>query len=243
MSILITLCARGGSKGLPKKNIKSLNGQPLLHYSIELARQFSENQPDSIIELSTDDPSILSCAKDAKLQTDYLRPNELGSDTAGKIPVIKDLFCYAEEKYQLLFDYIIDLDVSSPLRTLNDLENAFEQLKQHETALNIFSVSKSRKNPYFNMVEKENTGDFVRLVKDRGEILGRQRAPEVFEMNASFYIYRREFFIGGNNSAITERSLAFTMNHTCFDIDSPEDFKIMEIMLKEGMINFDFGQK
>ena len=242
MAILVTICARGGSKGLPKKNILPLNGMPLIHYSIKIAQRLQKHYPDTVIELSTDSQEIQAVAQEAGLKTTYTRPNPLASDTSGKIAVIEDLLRFSEKQYQTTFDFIIDLDVSAPLRTVEDVHEAFEMLQAHNEALNIFSVSEARKNPYFNMVEPSGKGDFVQLVKQKEEVLGRQAAPAVYEMNASFYIYKRSFFTQGCTSAVTSQSLAYVMEHTCFDIDSREDFNQMEYMLQAGIIPIDFGQ-
>lgn len=243
MRILITICARSGSKGLPHKNIKPLNGSPLLHYSIRMAQNLQKHiEGEVFIELSTDSDKIKEIATEAGLTTHYSRPDELASDHAGKVAVIEDVYKYSQDHYSRAFDYVIDLDVSAPMRTQEDVLSAFHQLKNTPQALNIFSVSPARKNPYFNMVEKSGEDNFVHLVKAKGEFLGRQAAPSVYEMNASFYIYTKEFFRKGCSSAITDRSLAFVMDHSSFDIDNYEDFRIMEVMLQEGMIDFDFGQ-
>jgi CMP-N-acetylneuraminic acid synthetase len=236
MRILITICARGGSKGIPGKNIKTLNGIPLISYSINIAKKFVEKHGGEIV-LSTDDSYIKNVASDFGLQCDYIRPAYLAKDTAGKIDAINDVINYQQKGNQNYFDYIIDLDVTSPLRTLIDLEEAFEILINNPEAYNIFSVSPANRNPYFNMVEEHSDG-FVKLVKFKNIIKSRQEAPAVYDMNASFYIYRRSFFERGLKTAITEKSLAYVMSHLCFDLDHPHDFVIMEILLKENLLDF-----
>ena len=127
------------------------------------------------------------------------------------------------------YDYILDLDVTSPLRTFVDISEAFEMLKSKPEALNIFSVNSASRNPYFNMVENNQDG-FVKLVK-KGGFLSRQNAPEVFEMNASIYWYRRTFFDLNTHTPVTDKSLIFQMNHICFDIDQQIDFDFMEYLI------------
>src|SRR5690606_8284461 len=107
----------------------------------------------------------------------------------------------------------------------------------NKEALNIFSVSKSHKNPYFNVVELKEDG-FCKLVK-QSEIKSRQAAPLVYDMNASFYIYRKAFFDKNLKSAITQKSLIFLMNHTCFDIDERLDFEIMEFLFSQNKLEFE----
>ena len=129
MNVLLTICARGGSKGIPGKNIRPLNGKPLLQYSIETARAFAQTLTSCGLALSTDDEKIRETAAAAGLRTDYLRPAALGSDTAGKIDVLSDLLKYEENRAGIKFDYLIDLDVTSPLRTVEDLHAAFQKLR------------------------------------------------------------------------------------------------------------------
>ena len=193
MRILITICARGGSKGIPGKNIRLLDGKPLIGYTIETASKFAE-QKDCIIGLSTDSDEIKEVARKFGLATEYTRPTPLATDSAGKVDTIRDILLYEENKSNLAFDYILDLDVTSPLRTIRDLEEAFDILQSDAKALNLFSVNHANKNPYFNMVEQKENG-YYGLVK-KGEFLSRQSAPPIYELNASFYFYRRAFLKG-----------------------------------------------
>ena len=149
MNILITICARGGSKGIPGKNIKLLNGKPLIEYTIGSALDFAKKY-NSKVALSTDDENILSICNSLGLHTKYKRPLELSTDNAGKIDTINDLLLFEEKEENTSFDYILDLDVTSPLRTQSDLMEAFKILDNDKNALNIFSVNKANKNPYFN---------------------------------------------------------------------------------------------
>ena len=236
MNILITICARGGSKGIPNKNIKPLNGIPLIAYTIKTGLQFAEKY-NADFSLSTDSEEIRTVAAKYGLLSNYQRPVELASDTAGKISVIKHLMDFEEKGRRKHYDFIIDMDVTSPLRNLNDLECAFIQLQKHNNALNIFSVSPANRNPYFNMVEQLDD-EFVCVVKNLGEIKSRQDAPKVFDMNASFYIFKKDFFKEGWEIATTDHSLAYIVPHICFDIDNPIDFIFMEILLKKRLLDF-----
>lgn len=235
MNILITICARGGSKGIPGKNIKNMAGKPLINYSIDQGVKFAIGKK-CVIGLSTDSSEIIEAAKSAGLVTDYRRPEALATDTAGKLGVIADLIKFEEEKRQLKFDYIIDLDVTSPLRTNDDIEAALQIIMEDEHAINIFSVNPANRNPYFNMVEKNKEG-YYELCK-KGDFITRQSAPKVYDMNASFYVYRRNFFDTAFSSAITSRSLIYEMPHICFDLDHPIDFEFMEYLLENQKLDF-----
>jgi CMP-N,N'-diacetyllegionaminic acid synthase len=236
MNILITICARGGSKGIPGKNIRLLNGKPLIAYTIETANKFAANYK-SDIALSTDNIEIKKTAAAFGLQTSYERPEELATDTAGKTDAISDVLHYMERMSSKTYDYIIDFDVTSPLRNTQDVEKAYMQLLKNDNALNIFSVSPAKRNPYFNMVE-ENANGFFSTIKDGKVFKSRQEAPMVFDMNASFYIFRRKFFSDNWRTAVTNASLASILPHICFDLDEPEDFLIMEILMQQNLLDF-----
>lgn len=238
MTLLITICARGGSKGIPGKNIKPLNGKPLIGYSIDLAKQIQSKYNNVTISLSTDSEDIINVAKKCGLLTDYKRPDYLASDTVGKIDAIKDILLFTEKKEQIKYDYVLDLDVTSPLRNLDDIENAFRVIQADSNALNLFSVSEAGRSPYFNMVEKKGNGYFSQVKKNQGNVFTRQSAPKVYDMNASFYIYRGVFFDLGYKGAITDRSLIYTVPHICFDLDHPIDFEIISFLIENNKLDF-----
>jgi len=235
MNVLITLCARAGSKGIPGKNIKPLNGKPLLVYSLNSAKQFAERYRCHIV-ISTDDEQVKKIAAQLGVYTEYIRPTKLATDTAGKIDTIADVLAYEEQRNGLQYDYVLDLDITSPLRTIEDLVRAFEMIDSDKAALNIFSVNPANKNPYFNMVEKQDNG-YYGLIKN-GNFLTRQSATPVYDMNASFYFYRRAFFDLAERKVINDRSLIFAMDHICFDLDHPIDFEFMSFLFENDKLNF-----
>lgn len=237
MDILVAICARGGSKGIPGKNIKMLNGKPLIAYTIKTAFEFAEEYRAEV-ELSTDDEKILKTAENFGLVTEYKRPQKLATDEAGKIDVLKHLLQYKEKKKGKRYDLVLDLDVTSPLRTLEDLKKALKKLNRRKNALNIFSVSPADRNPYFNMVEEKDNG-YVQIVKDEGDFKSRQKAPVVYDMNASFYFYRRGFFEEDYSVSTTDRSLAYVVPHVCFDLDHQIDFLFMEFLLRKNFLEFE----
>ena len=237
MEILITICARGGSKGIPGKNIKELNGKPLINYTIDHAKAFAKIY-NCDVALSTDDSKIKMVAASSGLMTDYVRPSELASDNAGKIIVIKELFNYESASRKKKYDYVLDLDVSAPMRTLEDIVTGFDLLKETPEAYNIFSVSPAYKNPYFNMVEPSE-GKYCNISKPLpSQVKSRQQAPLVYQINGSFYIYTSKFFQDDNLSAITKRSLIYIMKHQCFDLDEPLDFEFLEFLIKNNKLDF-----
>jgi CMP-N,N'-diacetyllegionaminic acid synthase len=235
MNILITLCARGGSKGIPGKNIRPINGRPLIDLSIHIAQSFAAKYIADIA-LSTDDATIRNVAACLGLSTTYERPAHLATDQAGKIETIADLLEFQERTQQKKYDYVLDLDITSPLRNLSDLEAAFDLIRNDEQALNLFSVNPAARNPYFNMVEIQENG-YYGLIK-KGSFLTRQSAPKVYDLNASFYFYKRAFFEQDRPATINDRSLVYVMPHICFDLDHPVDFEFMEYLLVNNKLGF-----
>jgi|SRR5665647_241418 len=239
MKILITICARGGSKGIPGKNIKLLNGIPLICYTIRVAKQFQQKFGNVEVVLSTDSLEIAQVAENCGLKSDYIRPDKLAGDEVGKIDSIKDVLLWKEKTDKHQYDYILDMDVTSPLRNLQDLTEAFEIIQKNDTAINLFSVSPAGRNPYFNMVEQKTSGFFAQVKQLEDVVLSRQSAPRVYDMNASFYFYKRDFFDMGYKGAITDKSLIFEVQHTCFDLDHPIDFEIISFLMSNNKLGFE----
>ncbi len=239
MNVLITICARGGSKGIPGKNIKVIAGKPLIQYTLDLTEKLAKKW-DAKVSFSTDSAEIKTTIGQSGLVTDYVRPDFLATDTAGKIDTIKDLLLYEESLIDDKYDFVLDLDVTSPLRTMEDVEKALELMVNTPDAQTLFSVNNAARNPYFNMVEENNNG-FYSLVKTNpdGSVMTRQSAPKVYELNASFYWYRRRFFDTNSKSPITDKSIIYLMPHVCFDLDHPIDFLFMEYLLKNGKLDFE----
>ena len=243
MNILITICARGGSKGIPGKNIKPVGGKPLLAYSVETARRFSDrfaSQKDSDgnngvdTVLSTDSEAIKSVAREYGLSTDYVRPDYLANDTCGKPDAIRDVLCYAQEHYGRNYDYVIDLDVTSPIRTVEDVEACLRLIIANPEAKTIFSVNPCARNPYFNQVQEDGNG-YCQVVLG-GKYTTRQSAPKVYDMNASIYVYRPEALMCEHPRAVTDKSLFYVMDHVCFDLDAPSDYDYLAYLIETGKI-------
>ena len=239
MKVLITICARGGSKGIPGKNIKELYGKPLISYSISVAQAFKKKYKDVTIVLSTDAEEIVLVAKEFNLESGYRRPEYLSGDTIGKVETIKDVLQWQEETDNCKYDYILDIDVTSPLRNLQDLSDAFELIQSNDKAINLFSVSPANRSPYFNMVEKKENAFFALVKQPGGLIQTRQSAPKVYDMNASFYFYKRPFFDSEYKGVITDRSLIYLIPHICFDLDNPIDFEIISFLMENNKLDFE----
>ena len=234
MKILAVIAARGGSKGVKNKNIRVLAEKPLISYTIEQAIKWGKF--DKFI-VSTDSKAIADIALSYGAEVPFMRPARLADDNIGKIEVLRHALIESEEYYKMRFDLLLDLDATSPVRTVKDIDNIVK-LSEEKKADTVFSVIKARKNPYFNMVEKRPDGSVVLSKKPLQSIKRRQDAPEVYEMNASMYVYRREFLLDVNNSMpYSKTAYAYEMSEPCvIDIDTEIDFRFIEFLVKEGTI-------
>lgn len=234
MNILLTICARGGSKGIPGKNIKPVGGKPLLAYTVEIAKEFARRHSARVI-LSSDSEEILRVGEEYGVVSEYVRPEYLANDTCGKPDAIKDALLWAEKNDGKTYDFVVDLDVTSPIRTLEDIENSVKMLEEDGDALTVFSVNPCARNPYFNMVEKKTDG-YYKVVLG-GRYTTRQSAPKVYDMNASIYVYRRSALMEEHPRAVTPKSLVYVMDHICFDLDEPSDYDYLAYLLDTGKIH------
>lgn len=234
--ILITICARAGSKGIKNKNIQNLMGKPLIQHTIEHAKEWGKA---SQIVISTDSQEIKEISESLSVSVPFIRPDDLGSDTAGKLSVIKHALHESESYFQTTFDTVIDLDVTAPLRTTTDIDNAYKLLKEQQLDV-VFSVAEAHRNPYFNMVETKENEKGVFLSKQlEGAVLRRQDAPRVYSMNASIYVYRSEFLKDNTNATIFGKNTGIyeMPEESVFDIDRPIDLKLVEFFMKERISN------
>lgn len=235
MSLLATICARGGSKGVKNKNIRLLAGKPLIAHTIEQLKRWGKA---SEIVVSTDSLEIASIAKDYGAMVPFMRPDELATDAIGKIPVIRHALRESENILHKTYEAVIDLDATAPIRTLKDLENCYRLFieKKPDT---LFSVVSAHKNPYFNMVEEDSSG-YVHLCKTtQNGISRRQDVPPVYNMNASIYFYQRDYLLNeANQSAISQKSRLYVMDPlSAFDIDREIDFQFIEFLINQKMVN------
>lgn len=227
---ICTICARGGSKGVKNKNLRELLGKPLIAHSILQAK---ESGLFDVIAVSSDNDEILAIAKEYGANYIVKRPNELATDTAAKLPVIQHCVMEVEQKSKVTFDFLVDIDATSPLRTVDDLKNSLVMLQQHNEAQNLITAAPARRSPYFNLIEETETG-FVQLCKPlSNQIVRRQDAPKTYDMNASIYIWKREAFFMCE-SVFTEKTLLYVMpEERSQDIDSELDFEIVELLAKK----------
>lgn len=224
MTTIGTICARGGSVGVPRKNIRPLHGKPLIGWTIEQA--LAAASIDQVF-VSTEDDEIAAVAEQFGATVPYRRPDHLAGSTAGKIPVIEHLVDHIEAN-GIEITRIVDLDPTSPLRTVGDIEAAIEMLDDATDV--VITGYPSDKNPYFNMVERKPDGG-VGLVIASGAV-ARQAAPAVYSMNASIYVWHRRTLSKGLWDGHTK--LYEMPRERSIDIDSELDFRIVELLMSES---------
>lgn len=227
LSVLCTVCARGGSKGVPNKNIREVGGKPLIAHTIERGRAW-DRCTDLIV--STDSKDIADVAEECGGRVPFMRPDRLASDTAAKLPAIQHAHKEMEAETGTMYDYVVDLDATAPLRTVEDIENCFWTV--HDTdASNGFTVTEADKNPYFNMIELDEDG-YANLSKQTDtDVVRRQDAPTVYEMNASVYTWERDY-LRDSGAIHGERTRVSVMPpERSVDIDRPIDLAFVEFLL------------
>ncbi len=225
--MLVVIPARAGSKGIPKKNIRTLGDYPLIAYSIEAAKAIV---PTTNICVSTDGIEIKAVAEKYGIKVPFLRPKELSSDTASTYEVLLHALNYYESKGKE-YDIVLLLQPTSPFRKAIHIKEALELYK--ETLDMVVSVKETKANPYYNVFE-EVAGYLVK--SKQGNFIRRQDIPKAYEYNGALYII--------NTKALRERPLSafvkvkkYVMDeYSSIDLDDPMDWKISEFLIKEGIV-------
>jgi N-acylneuraminate cytidylyltransferase/CMP-N,N'-diacetyllegionaminic acid synthase len=226
--ILATICCRGGSKGVPGKNIKPLKGKPLIAYTIESAKK-SSLVNDLII--STDDARIADVAKQYGAAVPFIRPADLASDTASKWPV----FIHAVEEYEKLtgktVDYLVDLDVTVPLKTAEDIDGAIRLALSDQSVDVVITGYEPERNPYFNMMEINKDG-YAEIVKKADKpIVRRQDAPAVYSLTPAAYVVKKSALYDYEHWSKAKCKIYTMPRERAVDIDTEIDFKIVEFLM------------
>ena len=230
MNITCVIGARGGSKGLSRKNLRTLLGKPLIVWSIEQALACKEVTK---VIVSTDSIHIRDIALNAGAEVPFMRPKEFSSDYAAKWDVWKHALEFCDRYYDKPIDLYLDLDCTSPLREVDDIYKAIELFKKSKVDA-VFSVCEARKNPYFNLVEHEE--GFLKISKKlKTPIIRRQDAPKVFEHVASIYVLSPNFIRKGNG-LLSGKAIGYDIGESkSLDIDSELDFELIEFLMKKKL--------
>jgi N-acylneuraminate cytidylyltransferase/CMP-N,N'-diacetyllegionaminic acid synthase len=239
MKRICTVCARAGSKGVRGKNLRILNGLPLLAHSL---RQAALSGLFDVIAVSSDSPEMLIIAKEHGANVLVDRPAEMATDTAAKLPVIRHCVAEAERTVGVTFDTCVDLDATSPLRDIDDIR-AVVQMIESSGAGNVITAMPARRSPYFNMVEQDERG-LVRLAKSTTPpVVRRQDAPACFDMNASIYGWKREVLMTAPGLFNHDTHLHVMPEDRSIDIDSEVDFLLVELLMSRNAHGTKAGTK
>lgn len=236
MNILFTLCGRAGSKGVKGKNARDFLDIPLVWYSMANIALYKERYAgDNHIDivLNTDSEDLIKLVEQVKnLDVTILRRDaSLGGDKVPKVAVIMDCLTRSEEIFKINYDMVVDLDITSPLRTVQDIKNAIDKKTIRNDVDVVYSVAPSRRNPFFNMVKEQN-GFFCKAIPSN--YTTRQEAPVFYDMNASIYAYspialktkeQTTFFNSGCDAIVM-------FDTGILDIDSEEDYELMQVIAK-----------
>lgn len=229
MNCLVVIPARGGSKGIPHKNIKLLNGKPLICYSIDVARQFTT---DDNICVTTDDDEIIQVVEDYGLKVPFKRPDYLATDHCGSNEVIQHAYQHYVQQGKV-YDTILLLQPTSPFRKVEFLREA---VSLYDTSIDmVTSVKLSSCNPYYDGFEEDAEG-ILKISKGDGTIERRQDAPSVWQQNGSIYVINPHSLIEKGMAHFT-RIRKYVMSEIySVDIDNTFDWKIAELIINENML-------
>lgn len=229
MKTLVIIPARGGSKGIPRKNIKFLGGRPLIYYAIDGARSVAD---DEDICVTTDDAEIISVVEDYGLKVPFVRPDYLASDHMGTYEVLLHALDYYKSIGRV-YDRIVLLQPTSPFRRPEDIRGAIDCYSSDVDM--VVTVKEAASNPYYNSFEEDADG-YLCISKGDGKYVRRQDAPKAWEYNGAVYVINaRE--LERHNMSEFRRVKKYEMDDLhSLDLDTPFDWKIAELLLSEKMV-------
>ena len=230
LSIMGLVLARGGSKGIPRKNIIPLAGKPLITHTIETAIE------SGVLErliVSTDDEEIAQISKDSGAEVPFIRPDKLSGDLQAAFPVIQHAVNWVSENEAYYPEYIMLLQPTSPLRNLEDIHKAVSIAIQHE-ADSVISVYEPDENPEW-MFEIEEDGRFKDFDPSKRELVRRQNLKSYYMLNGAIYLVKRRIILE-QESFYTQRTYSLKMPlERSFDIDKPIDIDIVSLIMERGI--------
>lgn len=227
MKYIALICARGGSKGLPGKNIKLLDGVPLIGWSINTAKQISRV---SRIVVSTDSDEIADIALQYGAEVPFMRPEELAQDNSPEWLVWRHAIDYLESHDNENIDAIIVLPVTAPLRSVDDVNSCIDMFEKFDTD-SVITVSEASRSPYFNMVVNNN-GYSSLVNQPKSQVARRQDAPEVFDMTTVAYVVDANFVKNHNGIFEGKVKSVVVPKQRAVDIDDLMDFRMAELILE-----------
>jgi N-acylneuraminate cytidylyltransferase len=226
MNYLVIIPARGGSKGVPGKNIRLLNGKPLIQYTIDAAQEVFPN--DSIC-VSTDSQEIKNCVEILGLNVPFMRPLELATDESSSY----DVLMHALRYYNKIGYYptsIILLQPTSPLRTANHIKESIELYQSYKDIDMLVSVTETKSNPYYSLFEENSDGFLIK--SKESNFTRRQDCPKVWESNGAIYVISVES-LRNYGSLFLQKIKKYVMPEKySIDIDTELDFQLAETIIR-----------
>jgi CMP-N-acetylneuraminic acid synthetase len=229
MRYIALICARGGSKGLPKKNIKPLEGIPLIGWSINIAKKIDKI---SRVIVSTDCDEIAQVAINYGAEVPFIRPNNLSNDDSSEWKVWQHALKYLYDNIEEPFDGLVILPPTAPLRSIEDVENCIIEFEKGNVDI-VISTNDANRNPYFNMVKKDEE-NYCSLVCEGDHFFRRQDAPLVFDITTVAYVVTPKF-IQKYNGIFEGRVRSVNIpSERAIDIDTLLDFQIAELLISQN---------
>ena len=230
MKILFTICGRAGSKGIKNKNLRLFCGKHLVYYTVSAIDLYLIKHPETEADIvvNSDSMELLNLvANNGMRRIEKIeRDDSLAGDAIGKIAVINDCLVKMQDRNRCKYEMVVDLDITSPLRTVDDLERVI-LLQNTKNADVVTTVATARRNPYFNQVKRTDHG--VKKVID-SSYTARQQAPEIFDMNASIYAYNPGFLQTGKGVLDGYCEIVEMYDTGILDLDHENDFELMEVI-------------
>lgn len=230
MKVVALICARGGSKGLPGKNIRPLAGKPLIAWAIDQA--LAVERIDRVI-VSTDSEEIAAVAREAGAEIPFMRPAELAQDNSPEWLVWRHALNHLKETYGGYPDALMTVPATAPLRAVADLERCLDEYEKGGADV-VITVTDAHRNPYFNMVRVLPDGAVSLVIPPDGLIFRRQDVPVVYDMTTVAYVARPEFVMIQNGMFEGRVRHVHIPAERALDIDTLLDFRIAECLMDGG---------
>ncbi len=229
MNFIALICARGGSKGVPGKNIRHLSGKPLITWTIEQGQAVKRIER---IIVSTDSEEIAEVAREAGAEVPFMRPTELAQDNSPEWLVWRHTLNHIKQTEGYYPDGLITTPVTAPLRIVADLENCLDEYEKGDADV-VITVTDSHRNPYFNMVKQREDKTMGLVIPSDDVLFRRQDAPPVYDMTTVAFVAKPEFIINKDHIFDGNVRHVHIPVERALDIDTPLDFKIAEYLINQ----------
>lgn len=233
LRVLGLIPARGGSKGVPRKNLRPLAGKPLIAHTIVVARAAGSL---SRTVVSTDDVEIAQVAREFGGDVPFMRPAELASDTAAMWPVVRHALLTMEALDGARYDAVALLDPTNPFRSAAEIDAAVAALAADDASDGVIGVVEPEANPLWHSVVEGKDGYLIDLVPNAGEYTRRQDVPAVYSINGALYVWRRDCILNTDNWRHGKLRRQLVANVPFTPIDSETQFRAVDALVQAGIV-------